>query len=251
MAAETTQRLAYDAPGFCPVCEKTVQFRARYSWFRGQLRCSECNSNPRERAFAVVLNKELPNWRDLAIHESSPGPAGVSRKLKLECPNYIGTQFFGDQPFGATVKGWRNENLEKQTFEDDRFDLVVSLDVMEHVFHPDRAYKEIYRTLKPGGLYIHTFPIYKAQTEALIRKASIDDEGNIEFLSKPEYHGNPVSADGALVTFEYGYDITKNIAEWAPFSVFVVRFCDPFRAILGEMTEVIVCAKYPAPVQNP
>jgi 2-polyprenyl-3-methyl-5-hydroxy-6-metoxy-1,4-benzoquinol methylase len=37
---------------------------------------------------------------------------------------------------------------------------VITQDVMEHVFDPHHAFKEIARTLKPGGLHIFTTPIY-------------------------------------------------------------------------------------------
>ena len=33
--------------------------------------------------------------------------------------------------------------------------------------------------------------------------------------NKPEYHGNPVSDKGALVTFHYGYDLPELIREWS------------------------------------
>ena len=74
---------------------------------------------------------------------------------------------------GAYRDGLRCEDLEQQTFDDESFDLVVAQDVMEHVFHPDRAYREIWRTLKPGGLYIHTTPIYKKNRVTSERRASL------------------------------------------------------------------------------
>ncbi|WP_161851799.1 class I SAM-dependent methyltransferase [Bradyrhizobium sp. CCBAU 051011] len=33
----------------------------------------------------------------------------------------------------------RNENVEEQKFEDCSFDLMVTQDVFEHIFHPDKA----------------------------------------------------------------------------------------------------------------
>jgi hypothetical protein len=69
-------------------------------------------------------------------------------------------------------------------------------------------------------------------------------DGSIRHLVEPaEYHGNPVDASGSLVTIDYGYEIGREIAEWAPFDVRISRFWDPTHGIIGDYTEVIVCTK--------
>jgi SAM-dependent methyltransferase len=237
-------KLAYDAIGYCPVCEAETVFRARYSWYRGQLTCAHCGCVPRERALALVLGRLRPDWRQLVIHECSPGPRGISPRLKQQCAGYTGTHYYPDKPFGSAVGAFRNENFERQTFEDNSFDIVVSLDVMEHLFNVEAAYKEVFRTLKPGGLYLHTFPIQKDQVEALIPRAALNAEtGAVEHLKEAQFHGNPISGEGALVTFDFGYDVHKAIATWAQFEVEVIRFADARHGILGEFTEVFVCRK--------
>lgn len=232
--------------GFCPICESAATFVADGPWLRGTLKCRSCEkgSVPRERALAAVLNRECPDWRTLSIHESSPMQRGISLKLQRQAKHYVGSHFFPEEPFGTIVKGWRNENIEQQTFESDTFDLVITLDVTEHVFHPDRMFKEIWRTLKPGGLYISTFPIRKRLVEATVPLARLHPDGTVEFLKDPpEYHGNPIDGAGALVTWDYGYDIHQQIAEWAPFDVEITRFADRHQGIIGEYTEVVVCRK--------
>lgn len=231
--------------GWCPICEKGATFQARNPWYRGHLVCRSCagGSVPRERALAQVLAEVRPGWRDLRMHESSPGARGISPKLKCECAGYVGSHYFPSKPFGEMVDGWSNQNLEAQTFADASFDLVISLDVMEHVFNPEKAYAEIYRTLKPGGIYLHTFPILKNQVEATVRRAELTSMGEVKNLLPAQFHGNPINDKGSLVTFDYGYDIHAAIARWAPFSVRVTRFSDRYRGILGEHTEVFVCEK--------
>lgn len=239
---------ALELDGHCPICDCDIGYRARFSWYRSQLGCAGCpkgrGSVPRERALALVLNQLRPNWRELAIHESSPADRGVSKLLREECPGYVGSHFHPNSPLGATVDGYRNENLEAQTFADETFDLVVSLDVFEHLFRPDLAAQEIYRTLKPGGLHICTFPIYKDKVEATEARAVLSADGEVQHLTDPpEYHGNPISGEGALVTYHYGYDIHARMAEWGPFDVSITRFHDRRAGVLGEHTEVVVCSK--------
>jgi SAM-dependent methyltransferase len=204
---------------------------------------------PRERALALVLNEIRPNWRNLSIHESSPSPTGVSVVLARQGQNYTVSQYFPGRPFGTMIGGVRNENLENQTFEDETFDIVISLDVMEHVYYPDRVISEIHRTLKPGGVYICTFPVRNYQVNGWERRLIQHEDGSREDLKEPEIHGNPVSNEGSIVTIDYGYDLHKSIVEWAPFDVRVNRFNDAYHGIIGDYTEVIVCKKRgPAPV---
>jgi SAM-dependent methyltransferase len=231
--------------GYCPICEAPASFIAKNKWYRGSLICQSCpnGSVPRERALALVLNRKRPNWRDLHVHESSPCNRGISTKLQVECPHYVASHYVPEAAFGDIVKGLRNESLEAQTFPDLSFDIVVTLDVFEHVYNPGSMIKEIYRTLKPGGLYICTFPIRKYQAESHKPRVQIAPDGSLIYLEKPEIHGNPTSEEGALVTFDYGYDIHHMLGYWAPFSVEIVRFLNRPMGIIGEYTDVIICEK--------
>ncbi|MCB1071106.1 MAG: class I SAM-dependent methyltransferase [Verrucomicrobia bacterium] len=44
------------------------------------------------------------------------------------------------------------------TFEDDRFDTILNIQVLEHVFEPIRMMEEMTRVLKPGGIMIILLP---------------------------------------------------------------------------------------------
>jgi SAM-dependent methyltransferase len=234
----------YEHGGICACCGTYQVFHTDADWFRDTLICPDCGSVVRERALALVLSELLPTWRELAIHESSPAPRAISARMAREAPGYVASHYFSDAPPGSTVNGYRSEDLENQTFGDETFDLVVTLDVMEHVFDPGKVYREIYRTLKRGGYYLHTFPIRKHLVEPYVQLAKRDAEGAVHLLTgTPEYHGNPISDQGSLVVFDYGYDISRQIAQWAPFDVRISRFWDQSHGIIGEYTEVIICHK--------
>lgn len=245
MKKSSSQNADYSFEGYCPICEKSSLFTSQHEWFRDFLICQSCpgGSVPRERALALVLNEIRPNWRDLLIHESSAANRGLSLKVRQEASGYVGSQYYPNHPWGSTVDGWRNENLESLTFDDLSFDITISLDVMEHVYHPDRVFKEIHRTLKNGGVYICTFPVRKWQVNAWERRFQLLPDGTRKDFKEPEIHGNPVSGEGSIVTVDWGYELHKQISEWAPFDVRVYRFSDQTHGILGEYTEVIVCSK--------
>lgn len=231
--------------GHCPICEKDAVFVAHGPWLRDQLMCTSCpgGSVPRERALALVLGELRPAWRTLAIHESSPAERGLSSKMAREAQGYVASQYFPGKPAGATIDGFRNEDLESQTFADGSFDLVVTQDVMEHVYNPDRVVAEIFRTLKADGLYLCTFPVRKEQVADRERRLLRDADGTVQHLKPVEIHGNPVDETGSIVTVDYGYELHKAFAAWADFDVRVYRFADAWHGILGEHTEVVVCRK--------
>lgn len=77
---------------------------------------------------------------------------------------------------------------------------------MEHVFNPEKAFQEIYRTLSKDGIAVTTFPIQKWQRVAIeFRATRVNNE--IHHIREAQYHGNPVDETGSLVTVDYGYDI--------------------------------------------
>ena len=234
----------YEYPGYCPCCKQAQIWKTESDWYRDTLICGSCGSVVRERAIALMIDELMPNWKQKSIHESSPIERGSSIMLRKGAADYVGSHYFPDKKMGMRVGQYRNENLESQTFAENTFDLVVSLDVMEHVFQPQKVYAEIYRTLKPNGYYIHTFPIQKWRVEAFEKTAKLLDNGTIQHLiAVPEYHGNPIDDKGSLVTHYYGYDISKEIAQWAPFDVRIIRFWDQYHGVIGEYTDLTVCKK--------
>jgi len=135
----------------------------------------------------------------------------------------------------------RNENLEAQTFEDRRFDLVIHLDVMEHLFEPFKALTEIFRTLDFGGVCIFTAPTYPERTES--QQVAFRSPDGVRTIGEPEYHGNPQDTAGSLVTWRYGYDLPLLIQRRTGFDVEVRRIQSKDIAVLGPMTEVYILRK--------
>lgn len=190
----------------------------------------------------AVLKAKRPGWRSLRIHESSPAGRGASAQIARDCPNYLGSHYFPHAIPGELIRGFRNENLENQTFPDRSFDIVLSLDVMEHVNQPELVCREICRTLEAGGVYIFTAPTYKdlLHTE---RRAECTSDGLVRHFHEAEYHGNPIDEAGSLVTFHFGYDLPELIQNWSGMDVEVIRSHSPSQGIVGEFTEVYCCTR--------
>ncbi len=222
--------------GFCPICEKRTLFVAEGPWLRDHFLCVRCRSIPRWRALIAVLEESFPRWRELAIHESSPG-GPASDLLARECKGYVATQFFPEIPPGSAKDGVRCEDLEAQTFADGSFDLVVTQDVFEHILDPRRGFREVARTLKAGGAHVFTVPWHHWK-ETLVR--AVRENGAIRHLAEPDYHRNPIDPRGSLVVTEWGRDLCEFIKKHSGLATEVVRLRDRRRGIDGEFLEVFV-----------
>ena len=232
----------FEIDGYCPICSKKVTFTAKNTWFRDHLLCSDCGSIPRERALMEVIGMYFPGWKDLIIHESSPCDRGTSIRLKNDCRGYIPTQFYPDIQGGNSHQGTRCENIESLTFDDNSIDIHITQDVMEHVYSPVNAFKEIARTLKPGGAHIFTVPLVNKNNPTIVR-AKMRTDGFIEHLLPPVYHDNPVSRSGSLVTTDWGFDITRFIFEACGLFSYMIYIDDIEKGIRAKYIEVLVTYK--------
>lgn len=228
--------------GYCPACAQEVNFVAYDAWLRDYYICTNCGSIPRERALMQVIKKYFPDWKSLIIHESSPADRGASKRLAQECQSYIPSQYFPGHESGSVVEGMQCENLEELSFPDESIDLHVTQDVMEHVFHPERVFKEIARTLKPGGAHIFTVPLVNKNKPSK-RRAEISKDSQIIHHEPTVYHGNPISEEGSLVTMDWGNDICARIFGASGLFTHIVLIDDISKGIRAEYLEVLVTLK--------
>ena len=232
----------FENQGHCPICDTDVTFTAHDEWLRDHYTCSNCGSIPRERALMHVIQTFFPHWEQLAIHESSPSIRGASTRISTMCKQYIPSQFFPDTPLGSVKNGIRCENLEALTFADDSIDLHITQDVMEHVLHPSKVWKEIARTLKPGGAHIFTVPIVNKTKPSNLR-ARVNEHGQVIHIFPSQYHGNPISDEGSLVTVDWGFDICKHIFDSCGLFTHIINMDDLTKGIRAEYVEVLMTQK--------
>ncbi len=223
----------------CSICKKTTFFYEEGPWIREKDHCVRCGSIPRWRALFHVVETRIPNWKELSIHESSPYGA-VSQQLKKSCSRYTPTYYFPDVTSGSYKNDFRCENLEKQSFDDFSFDVVITQDVLEHVSNPELVFQEIHRTLKKGGRHIFTIPCDGSKpTEPRV----IFNGAETIHLNTPEYHGNPIDNKGSLVVTDWGNDVCDLIYQWTGMETEVVRYHDGDASGTEDMIEVFLSCK--------
>jgi SAM-dependent methyltransferase len=197
------------------------------------------------------IERFFPQWRNLSIHESSPVLGrGANRRLTKEAPAYVASHYYAGVTPGKIVNGIRCENLEHLSFDNESFDLHITQDVFEHLFNPAAASREIARTLRPGGAHIFTTPLVR-KNEPTRFCASLAPDGTVIHLAEPpEYHGNPISSEGSLVTVNWGYDITNFIFETSGLFTEIV-FLDILECgIRAEYIEVLISRKFPGGIRK-
>jgi len=232
----------FENDGYCNCCDSKTTFVAESSWFRDYYQCNRCGCIPRERALMYAIEKFIPDWRQVIIHESSPAPRGASLKLSKEAAQYIPSHYRPDQSGGALYNGVRCENLEQLSFADESIDLHVTQDVFEHLFAPDRAFREIARTLRSGGMHIATIPLENGIHRSEVTARLLAD-GSVEYLSEPVYHGNPIADNRSLVTRKWGYDIVDYIYQSSGMTSTILYLDILDLGIRAELIEVIVSIK--------
>lgn len=226
-------------PGYCPICEKPTIFYEYGEWLRDYYICGSCMSIPRQRALINSLNIFVPNWHNIVVHESSPGGKS-SDYIKSKCTNYTESQYFENIEYGNYVSGVRCENLECLTFTDNSLDLFITQDVFEHIFNPEKAFKEIQRVLKPNGYHVFTMPWY---SDRKTKKRAKFENGEIKYIEESVYHGNPIDDNGSLVVFDWGSDFVDFINKSSKMQTTVYLQKDRSMGLDGEFLHVFISKK--------
>jgi SAM-dependent methyltransferase len=234
--------------GDCPVCGvRNVAFRDFTANLRESGACSQCGASNRQRQMAFVLRSclglpvvgrlQLPDRCRLYNAEAN----GPLHAALAESPGYCCSEYWGAAAIpGTFVNGVRHEDLERLSFADACFDIVLSSDVLEHVPDAYRAHCEILRVLAPGGRHIFTVPFTgAAQDDVRARRAN----GGIEHLAEPLYHGDPVRpGEGVLVWRIFGAEMLTRLQVMG-FAIETLYLREPAHGIIGDGALVFVARK--------
>ena len=107
---------------------------------------------------------------------------------------------------------------------------------------PDKAFKEINRTLKKGGAHIFSVPLVNKHQKTE-RWAIKGENGEPKFLFEPDWHGNPIEKNGSPVTMHWGYDIVEFIKTYVNAHSTIEYINDLNYGIRAEYIEIIVSKK--------
>ncbi|MHB8882984.1 MAG: class I SAM-dependent methyltransferase, partial [Thermodesulfovibrionales bacterium] len=197
--------------GYCYVCKTPVDFIVDFNYaynvdgvlmpnLRERLVCPVCHLNNRMRAVVHVFDLEchLKSNRDSRIYITEQTTA-LYKVFKRSFSSVCGSECLGSSvDYGAcNSNGIRNENLTRLSFASNKFDFILSFDVLEHIPNYKKALTECYRCIKSGGALFLTVPFVRTSEKNIVR-AHLSQTGEIVHLLPPEYHGDPINSDGCL-----------------------------------------------------
>jgi SAM-dependent methyltransferase len=202
--------------GFCICCNaqrtfstdpaaQGIQPSAMPNWREGLI-CSGCGLNGRMRASIHLMLWSLPGRERPRIYATEQVTA-LFRWIHLRYPHSVGSEYLRDgTPRGGTnPAGIRHEDLTALSFPDESIDSIVSLEVMEHVPDFRAAFSECARVLVSGGELLLCVPFHRGPHH--LERARVRDDGSIEHLLPPEYHGDPLDPRGCLCFHHFGWDM--------------------------------------------
>lgn len=213
-------RRPFTLRGYCHCCGSRRRFLVDFQYaavgaplpnWRERLICWRCRLNNRTRASLQVFEQLVRPALGDAIYiteQSTPLYQWLSRSY----PKVTGSEYLGDTIAAGTENGAgvRNESITRLSFADNSFDHILSFDVLEHVPDFRIALAECLRCLKPGGSLLFSVPFRRDLAEHLER-ARVGDDGNIEHMLPPEYHGDPINAAGCLCFRHFGWNLLDDM----------------------------------------
>lgn len=237
--------------GFCSLCKEEVDLFYDLESsdleninFRERLWCPKCYSSNRMRASFSIIDEITGDKTGLNIYCQEQVTLFFQQIQKLygKTSTVTGSEFFGfDVPGGKIIDGIRSENALDLSFEDNSFDIIISNDVYEHIPDIEKAFSEAYRTLKTGGYLVYTVPFSAGLDKSELR-AKIEN-GDVVLLKEKQIHGNPMSKEGSLVFYDFGWDILSMQKDIGYSEAYGVPFLDEEYGYINYLPTLVFVAK--------
>jgi hypothetical protein len=207
--------------GFCEICTRHVGFIIDWKHsnnlipnYRERLVCPFCKLNSRQRFIgSVIMHKiKTENKRkkyQLYLMEQKSNFFKYFKKLfdRSDQVTMIGSEYLGlDIKSGEIYDGIRHEDAQALSFSDNFFDMIIANDVFEHIPLPLNAFAECFRVLKKDGELLMTIP-FNAKLSRNIKRAELIANKSVKHLLTPHFHGNPISQEGSLVFYDFGWEV--------------------------------------------
>ena len=186
---------------FCPICKtESKRFKSR-SAVGKKTRCPNCLSFERHRQLYLYLDKEMGLFSanvnpPIKLLHFAPEKCLFVRFKENKNIDYYPVDINPDhQRIRAIV------DAQKIPYENDKFDIVISMHVLEHVPNDAAAIEEMFRVIKPGGEALVSVPDDRKL------EATLEDSG----FNTPELRALHYGQDDHLR--KYGRDFPERLSK--------------------------------------
>ncbi len=210
----------FSIPGYSPVIDEVVAFRINNERtenrngiplpnYRESLVSSKTQFNSRLRATAMLINQYTDGIDNDDTHiYFTESNSAFSKFYKEKYKNFEESEYIDEYAeAGKMIAGIYHQNLIDLSFDDNSFDIIVSLDKLQFYQDYQLVLEELYRCLKPGGKLILSAP-FGLNAEFNKQFAEKDKLGAIKFLDQAIYYPNPVKGkDPLLCYYHFGWEL--------------------------------------------
>lgn len=173
-----TKREMFYYYGNCAVCNSPQPFIVDYQFaeeengikkpnWRERLVCPNCGCNSRQR---FIIHKVFAHYKvgmKVLLYEQA---TEVFKRIQREIPDVTGFEYEKrDSHAGEEDKVILYEDVCRLSYTNESFDMLISNDVFSQADDYEKALKEAYRVLKPGGKMIFTVP-FDGNSDSSVRR---------------------------------------------------------------------------------
>ncbi|GAB2534094.1 methyltransferase domain-containing protein [Rhodanobacter koreensis] len=226
--------------GRCPVCDKQTVFEvntgamfAERPNLREGLRCAHCRLTARQRLILLAMQQEIGSLAGPLHGAMLEQATRLYRVAHARWPWLAGSEYLGDDHVSGRHYWWsthwwrwrrtRHESITSFSHASHSLDLLVHSDVLEHVYDTKQALQECSRVLRRGGVMLFTAPFFADRPDSILR-GRLQDNGQIEHLEPPEYHGDGMTHGGIYTFHNFGWDFFELLRE-SGFSLVEIGLC--------------------------
>lgn len=206
---------AYD--GLCSICGSLARFVGYAVNARASFHCPSCGANHlyREQASAILTCfargkshflshfSRQPECRALNILEYALASPFVRQLRTL--PSYRHAYDVSSVDGPLARHGMLDQRLEELAVADEELDLLLTSDILEHVFDVEAVVAEARRVLRPGGAHIFTVPLASPLPHTTITRARMNGN-SVEHLEEARWEYRPYD-EPSLVVRDFGADL--------------------------------------------
>lgn len=164
----------------CPICEKKIESFSEFNKRPGAL-CPNCASLERHRSVWLFLSDELErrSSKPISVLHISPEASISSALSKIKKVDYYPVDL------DPEYKNIRHvADITRLPYDDGKFDIVICNHVLQETKDDSKAFSEIARVLKSGGLSYITIPVNTA------RKTTAEDVKNKTPELRKKHYGS-------------------------------------------------------------